>query len=213
LAKANFLALAAMMALASAQHAAARPITYPDGDMGMVEHEAGQTRTHVVHTFTPRVAAGIEFERDEDTGAEMVSLMGATLLARRNREDSQANAYLIADIGMVNQPGEKDRARLDLMLEADWETRRLYTAYRGEGRYIDGGETDLDHRLRFGVAPYIGDYGDLHIWAILQGDWREQGDERFAITPVIRAFKGRVLAEAGAEIETGRPFFTLWVYF
>lgn len=204
---------AAVLSVAGLSPAAARPITYPDGDMAMVEHEAGQTRLHAVHTFTPDFAAGIEFERDEDSGAETLSLMGATLLGRRNRENSQANAYLIADFGIVNTPGDKDRPRFDTTLEADWETRRLYTAYRGEARWIKGDDTSLDHRLRFGVAPYVGDYGDVHVWAIVQADWREDSAERFSLTPVVRVFQGLVLLEAGAEVETGNPFVSLWVYF
>jgi hypothetical protein len=204
---------AAIVFVSGATPALARPTTYPGGNMLMAEVDDGQMRAHVVHTLTPRFSLGLEFEGAEDGDTRAVSLMSATLLGRRNGENAQANAYLTADIGAEEGEDGKTRTRLDTALDLDWENRRFYTAYRAEGRWIDGGGESLDHRLRFGVAPYVGDFGDLHIWGIVQADWREDRADRFSLTPVLRAFKGLALVELGADVETEKPFVTVWLYF
>ena len=50
---------------------------------------------------------------------------------------------------------------------------------------------------RVGIAPYIGDYGDLHTWLMLQVDHVPESDEQITVTPLVRLFKDVHLLEAG----------------
>jgi hypothetical protein len=80
---------------------------------------------------------------------------------------------------------------------ADWENRRIFTSY--ENRVTDAG--DIDHHFmqaaRVGIAPYIGEYGDLHTWLMLEIEHHPTSDDKITLTPLVRLFKGTNLVEAG----------------
>ena len=88
----------------------------------------------------------------------------------------------------------------------DWENRRYFTSY--ENRFFYGGDIDsfADHTARIGVAPYIGDYGDLHTWLMLQVDYDAGQADTFSATPLIRFFKGPTMIEAGYNLDDGILF-------
>lgn len=50
---------------------------------------------------------------------------------------------------------------------------------------------------RVGVAPYVGDYGDLHTWLMLEVEHNPEADDKFTLTPLVRLFKDVHLVEAG----------------
>jgi hypothetical protein len=72
---------------------------------------------------------------------------------------------------------------------------------------VEGG-----YRLRAGVAPYVAGSGALHTWLFLQAGRVAAPGRQFEVTPVVRLFKGPVLAEAGVS-HRGSAFGTLWFYF
>ena len=123
------------------------------------------------------------------------------LVKRWNAEASQANFYMKSGAGAAYS----DLGRFDGKTEAagftgiamDWEDRRFFTSY--SNRYTHAGDIDKFYMqsARVGVAPYIGDYGDVHTWLMLQGDHSPEGDDHFTVTPLVRFFKGEYLAEAG----------------
>ena len=81
----------------------------------------------------------------------------------------------------------------------DWENRRFFTSY--ENRYTKAGDLKdfYMQSARVGIAPYIGDYGDLHTWAMLEVDHSPQGEDHFTVTPMVRFFKDVHLVEAGVS--------------
>src|SRR5687768_1669158 len=77
--------------------AQARPVTFPGGAMSMTEVNGDAVLTQVDYTLNRRVAAGVFAYRDDDRTA--TGIVGNYLLFRRNTEQSQANAYLMAGTG------------------------------------------------------------------------------------------------------------------
>ena len=71
---------------------------------------------------------------------------------------------------MFSGIGKKIQATNDTILhmgsQIDWETRRLYTQFETHS-YLSKNTTHF-LSARFGVAPYLSDYDDLHSWIIIQ---------------------------------------------
>ena len=53
---------------------------------------------------------------------------------------------------------------------------------------------------RLGIAPYIGDYNDIHTWLILQlNDYIKNNSHKLYALPVIRLFKNNFMIELGSN--------------
>ena len=60
----------------------------------------------------------------------------------------------------------------------------------------------FSRRLGFGIAPYIGDYGDLHTWVMLQIQHTPKLEtEEINVTPLLRFFKNVYLVESGVSLD------------
>lgn len=222
-----YMALAAA-ALAAAPPLIARPVTYPGGSMSMTEVSGSTVTTQVDHTFTPRFAAGV-YGLSESGGDRLsTGLVANFLFMRKNTADSQANAYLMVGAGpswvrrghgqssqMPSAGTHRDARDVEASgwatLEADWETRRLFFGGQATASVV-GDDVQGGYRLRAGVAPYVAGSGALHTWLFLQAGRVAVPGRRFEVTPVVRLFKGPVLAEAGVS-HRGSAFGTLWFYF
>lgn len=109
------------------------------------------------------------------------------LLDRKNTEYSQRNLYFqsgISSIGLDNY---------FYGIHGDWETRRWFVGF---------GYKNLDKKIKkyreqyyqFGVAPYVGDYGDLHTWIMLKTK-ENSLDKDWMTYPTLKFFKGNILIE------------------
>lgn len=211
----RFLSIALLAFWASAP-LAARPVTYPGGYMSMTEVNGSSVATQVDHTFTTRFAAGAYALSER--GGERVSagVVANTLLMRRNTENSQANAYLMLGAGPSwvrrhHGAGRDVKASGWATAELDWETRRWFVGGQATASVV-GDEVEGGWRLRAGVAPYVAPAGALHAWVFVQAGRVAEPGRPVEVTPVVRLFKGPVLAEAGVS-HRGRAFGTLWFYF
>jgi hypothetical protein len=196
--------------------ALARPVTYPGGSMSMTEVNGDSVLTQVDHTVS-RSFAGGAYALSERGGERLsAGLVANALLMRRNTEDSQANAYLMLGAGPSwvrrhHGRGRDAKASGWVQAEADWETRRLFFGGMASASVV-GDDVEGGYRLRAGVAPYVANSGALHTWLFVQAGRIAEPGARFELTPVVRLFKGPVLAEAGVS-HRGRAFGTLWFYF
>jgi hypothetical protein len=124
-------------------------------------------------------------------------------LYRQNELDSQFNVYVSAGLGAA---GIKDSSDADTSalggitsLQADYETRRLYTLLLGEHLQTDQGHSLNRIRYRAGVAPYLTDFDGIHTWFITQVEYTPERDEEWTVTPLIRLFYQNYLIEAGSS--------------
>lgn len=176
--------------------AMARPVSYAGGWTSMIMNDGDANSLHVHYSPTARYSLGylLEYRRDKDY--TMHSMQMNNLLKRWNKPNSQANLYLKSGVGIASKDGETEPAAFT-GLAADWENRRYFVSY--ENRYLHAGGIDdfYTQSARVGVTPYIGDYGDLHTWLMLEVDHSPEAGEPFTVTPLVRLFKGSHLVEAG----------------
>lgn len=211
-----FVAFAAASAALAPSESHARPVTYPGGNMAMIEYRDDTTTTEVVHTLTPKFGVGWHDEWDDGDDWQFHGPMIAGLAKRWNMPDAQANIFWMAGAGVayddVASIGGDAKPAAYAAVEADWENRRFYTQYQAKGFWAQDIDETVSQRARFGVAPYVAEAGGLHTWAILQIDHEPEAEHPVSVTPVLRLFKGSLLAEAGVSLD-GEGFASFMFYF
>jgi hypothetical protein len=194
----------------------ARPVSYPGGWTFMAMNDADRNMLHFNYTFTPFLSLGYGAEYMRDDQFQMHTVQMNNLLKRWNRKASQGNLYLKSGLGAAysdNAPHDHDwQPAAFAGIAADWEDRRYYVSY--ENRAVWAG--DISHsfmqKARVGIAPYIGDYGDLHTWLMLQVNHDPEDKDKFTVTPLVRLFKGDYLMEVGVS-NKGKALFNMTARF
>ncbi|MGE0754887.1 MAG: hypothetical protein AB7L92_06970 [Alphaproteobacteria bacterium] len=208
------LGLLALMTFAA--DASARPISYPGGWMLMQMNDGNMHSLEVDYSPTANYSVGYvaEYWRENDWQLHAVSLNN--LIKRWNLPSSQANLYLKSAAGVAYSDfgafdGKTEPAAFT-GISADWEDRRFFTMY--ENHLVYAGDIDkfFMQKARVGIAPYIGDYGDLHTWLMLQVEHNPEKADHFTVTPLVRLFKGETLVEAGVS-EDGDVLFNFTMIF
>ncbi|MEM9178223.1 MAG: hypothetical protein AAGA89_00865 [Pseudomonadota bacterium] len=187
----------------SAFTAEARPVSYPGGWTAMQKNNGDLSSLHLHYSPTFRDSIGLYSERNWQGDWHFTGVQYNRLVKRWNQPNTQANLYVKAGVGQADPFG--DGADVDAAgfvgVAADWETRRWFVSY--EGRAYDLGFTqDARQAARIGVAPYIGDFGDLHTWLMLQVDNRPEAETPTLVTPLVRFFYDVQMLEIGYTPET-----------
>ena len=185
--------------------AQARPVSYPGGWTWMVMNDMDSNSSHVHYSPSTKHSIGWrhEYFRKPAVHSDMIQLN--YLVKRWNKSKEQANIYFKSGTGIAYDSSNTDAAG-SLGLAVDWETRRYFTLY--ENRFFYGGDNHkfVNHKSRIGIAPYIGDFGDLHTWLMLQTDYDAGENDNFSVTPLVRFFKESTLVEAGYNFDNGILF-------
>ena len=79
----------------------------------------------------------------------------------------------------------------------DWEDRKFFLGYENRINYNPTIDRFFLQKARIGFAPYVGKYGDLHSWLMLQIDHMPKAENKIVYSPILRMFKGDYLAELG----------------
>lgn len=176
----------------------AHPVIYKDGFAISSSNMPDYSNNYVMYSFSNKFAVGIDHWRmtKKDQNNEMGLLKLNHLLWRHNGEDSQANIYLHAGLGVEDQEIGQKRTRGTGMagIEADWETRVLYTAikhYQFQNTYVS--------QARVGFSPKETPFNELQTWFMLQGMMIGDIKETVMITPMVRFFYHNVLWEMGSS--------------
>ncbi len=204
-------ALCAVIAsLAGASVANARPVSYPGGATVMQQNNGDFSSIHAHYSPTFQDSIGLYSERNWAEDWHFTGVQYNRLLKRWNEKNSQANLYFKGGIGQADAFGDGgvDLAGF-LGVAADWETRRWFTSYQALA-YDLGFDQTLRQAARIGVAPYIGDYGDLHTWLMLQVENQPESETPTTLTPLVRFFYDVQLVEIGYTPETER-FMANWI--
>lgn len=194
--------------------AVANPVSFKDGWGIMPTYTPDWHDLQVNYSLTNRYSVGLsEYFRLGSEGTTTFGLLqGNYLIKRWNEMDSQANVY-----GSLGFGGRYDTSEYDSFagygaLEADYETRRIYTLISAESLQSAG---DVDYsrvRGRAGVAPYKAPIDELHTWLIVQTEYMTAMDDSWAITPLVRFFLNNYAVEVGASLE-GAPFVAVMAHF
>jgi hypothetical protein len=207
----RFFLLAVIFIISAINPALARPIAYPGGWSIMTMNDVDMNAVHLFYSPTAKYSFGLNHEYMRDPKSTLDALQGNYLLKRWNMPTSQANIYLKAGAGAAYGSGDVDPA-VYTGVTADWENRRFLTSYENRFLWADETEQSAKHTARFGVAPYLGDYGDLHTWLMLQADYDAGEQDSFSVTPLVRLFKGTTLVEAGYNLDQGLLFNVMLTY-
>ncbi len=180
----------------------ARPVSYPGGWTVMQTNTGDASSIHAHYSPTYQDSIGLYSERNWGEDWHFTGVQYNRLLKRWNEQSSQANVYFKGAVGQADAfgPGGKELAGF-VGLAADWETRRWFTSYEARA-YDFGFETSVRHAARVGVAPYIGDYGDLHTWLMLEVENKPEAEAPTTATALVRFFYDVQLLEIGYTPET-----------
>ncbi len=201
-------AVLAAICLGTIGAAQARPVSY-DGGWTVIEQTDRQSTALWAHyTVTPKLSVGYRGEWDRRSDAVFQGGQATVLFKRWFGENHQANLYGFAGAGVAfgvddNPSGRRPAGFAGIL--ADWETRRWFVSYRA--RAFEAGDVDgsFFQAARIGVAPYIGDFGDLHTWMMVEIDHRPDNPDPLGVTPLVRFFKGAALLELGWSITDDQP--------
>lgn len=184
-----------------AANAQARPVSYPGGWTLIQKNDGARSSGFAHYSPTAKDAVGLFIEHNWQQDVTFTGVQYNRLVKRWNGAESQANIYAKFGAGLADPFGAENAELSGLIeLSADWETRRWFTEYRLRATDFADNQT-VHHSARVGVAPYIGDFGDLHTWLMLQVENHPDRDETIVTTPLVRFFKGVYLVEVGYMIE------------
>lgn len=189
------------LACLTALPALARPVSYPGGWTTMQTNDSTMHALHVHYSPSPKHSIGYkaEYWRAEDW--QFHGLQLNYLINRSNAPHSQGNLYLKSGAGLAYSDfrsfDHKIAPAAFTGIAGDWETRRVFTSYEARVTAADNIDHFFMQKARVGVAPYIGDYGDLHTWLMLEADHNPTREDELIVTPLVRLFKGDYLIEAG----------------
>jgi len=181
--------------------AMARPISYPGGWMIMQMNDSLVNSMQLQYSPTAKYSVGYTAEYWRDKEWQFHGFQLNNLLKRWNGADSQANLYLFSAAGVAYSDYQSFQGKTEAAgftgIEADWEDRRFFTSYENRLTYAGDITKEFWQKARVGIAPYIGDYGDMHTWFMLQVDHAPASSDEVTVTPLVRLFKGTTLGEAG----------------
>lgn len=200
----------AALAIGLASSAHARPVSYPGGWTVLQNNDSLANSLWVHYSPDARYSVGYygQYDRAEEWTAHTVR---ATRLVRRwNEKASQGNLYAWGAVGAADLGGGADARGAGFAgVSADWETRRVFIMGEAKAAQI-GATSDVEFLGHVGFAPYAGDYGDLHLWLMLQAQHKPTAAEPMITTPMARLFWDTNLVELGWQIETEAVMFN-WI--
>lgn len=184
--------------------AQARPISYEDAWTAMINNDSKKNSIYIHYSPTVNYSIGYKLEYWRDTDYTINATQLNNLLRRWNQNRSQGNLYLKSGIGVAHcnhaSCAEKAAFVFYTGIAADWETQRYFTSYENRYTNAEGIAKAYMESARIGIAPYIGEYGDLHTWVMLQLDHTPNNQDKWMLTPLLRFFKGTNLAEIGVDL-------------
>ena len=167
----------------------ARPVSWTKGSTLMAY--SNNLKNSIYYHFSPtyKFSLGLEMVEDKVFDNSYAYFRLTRLLNRKNTQNSQRNLYFRSGVS------SKQWSSYFLGLQGDWETRRLFAGFNVN--LIESGNRDyIDQSYQVGIAPYLGEFGDLHTWIMVKTKRNSVADE-WSTFPLVRLFKGDVMLELG----------------
>ena len=171
--------------------AEARPISWSGGSTLMIKSNFMFTSYYYHYSPMYKYSIGVEYMDDKHFKEDYLNLRATYLIDRKNTKQSQRNLYFTSGIS------SESKKNFHYGIHGDWETRRLYTSFA----YINKHTATKDYtenEFQIGIAPYIGDYNDLHTWIMLKAK-KDTINNNWDTYPFIKLFKGDFLIEIGTK--------------
>lgn len=189
--------------LIGADIASARPISYPGGWTILQTKDGDSASLGATYTVTKDYSLGYKAEYFDDKEWALHTATLDYLLLKKNLPGSQANLYLKNGVGIAHSDYERYDNKNELAgytgLAADWEDRRYMIKYENRAYYAGDIAKQFRQNVMAGIAPYIGGYGDLHTWLMMDFAHTPGMENNYTITPNVMFFKGDTLFEVGVS--------------
>jgi hypothetical protein len=174
------------------------PVIYKGGLAVSSSNMPDYSNNYILYSPSQKFALGAEHWRmtKNEKNNEMGLMKTNYLLWRHNGEDSQANIYLHAGLGVEDQEFSRKVTRGTYLVgaEGDCETRTLYASLK----HYQFPQTYL-HQARIGFSPKETPFDQLQSWFMIQGMYIKDVKERYMITPMVRFFYHNLLWEFGSS--------------
>ena len=168
-----------------------RPISWSGGSTIMYKTNSMYSSYYYHYSPLYKYSLGLEYINDRHFNDQYINLKTTYLLGRKNTKSSQANLYLTGGVST------KSKNNHFYGVHGDWETRRLFMSFS-----VINKDTEVkdysENELIFGVAPYLGEYNDLHTWVMVKAK-KDTIKNNWETYPFMKFFKGDSLVEIGAK--------------
>jgi hypothetical protein len=194
----------------------AHPVSYEGGYSLMTQMSSQKSETMIVYSPKWYYGLGAVYEQMKPTpnlqsDVMLTSSQLSWLVNRWNLDDAQGNIYLFGGPGYAHFTDEavsnfKSGGFYRLGLQADFETRKVYTMFRFiENRLFQSNPNQsnlifnqLDFRL--GYAPYIANYNQLNSWIILNLRTNTEFN-KITVIPTLRFYFNNFLWELAQDFD------------
>lgn len=196
--------LAPFLGVATAR---ANPVSFKGGYGVMPAYNQDWADLQLAYSYTNRQAAGVSGFYREGLNSSTTFGVGQYnyLVKRWNELDSQANVNLMLGGGGRHDSRHGDSLAGYFAVEADYETRRIYSQISAETLQSGAAVHYERYRGRGGVAPYKASFDEVNTWLVLQVDYMTEMRDPFRVTPMVRLFYENVAFEAGVSLQ-GIPY-------
>lgn len=163
------------LGLAATGAALAKPIAFQGGTTVMAEYGAGtMIEAQAFHAPSYRWSVGLgqlRLDADDESFSRDITYSRVNILVgRRNRPQSQANAFAWAGLGTADSSDDQgERLALNAGGQIDHETLRFYSSLRTDWHHST---SRFSHRIdtaQLGWAPYPHNWDRVATWFVVQG--------------------------------------------
>jgi hypothetical protein len=212
--KLRTLLFAAALSAAVPNATFANPVSFKDGWGIMPTYAPDWSDLDFNYSLTNKDAIGVSnfYREGSDSTSDFVIARYNRLISRWNELDSQANVYGSMGVGGRHDSKHDDSIAVYGSLEADYETRRVYTLLGLETLQSPEGVASNRIRYRAGIAPYLAPFESLQTWIIAQVDYMPEMDDEVTVTPLLRFFLNNYALEVGVSLD-GKPFLGAMAHF
>ena len=169
----------------------ARPISWSGGSTFMYKTNSVITSYYYHYSPNYKYSIGGEYVNDKYFDNEYFNIRGTYLLDRNNTKSSQRNLYITGALSI------KESDNFNYGIHGDWETRRVFTSFSHIYKHTETKDYS-ESELQFGIAPYLGEYNELHSWMMIKAK-RDTINNNWDIYPFMKIFKGDFLVEIGTK--------------
>jgi len=179
------------IALVFASYVESRPISWTGGSTMMYKSNSMMSSYYYHYSPSYKYSVGAEYINDRHYNDQYISIRSTYLLDRKNTKASQRNLYLTASIST------KSDDDLYYGVHGDWETRRYFTSFSILDKRARQ-KNYTENEFQIGIAPYLGEYNQLHTWIMLKSK-EDTRNDKWKTYPFIKLFKGDFLLEVGSK--------------
>jgi len=171
-------------------NAEARPISYSGGTTIMYKSDTFNDSIYLHYSPTYKYSIGLERAKNKFYKSTENYFRFTYLVNRKNTDISQRNLYFQSGVLVDDADG------FFYGMHGDWETRRWFSGFGYKDTKNTFGQDYTDQYIQLGVAPYVGDYGDLHTWIMIKTKKNSLTNTQ-STYPELKFFKGPTLVKFG----------------